>query len=169
MIQFDSLPTSLPSGDFPLIPKGVYKATIVKAEMKQPKDETRPPYLSLTWEVFDENNKSLGKVFDILSESTSEYVLYKISSFIKAIDVNLGKSFELKDLTKVSMGKTCKVAITIDERSEPHKNQVNIFYNPPYEKLVATAPTNGFTIDDEDVPFDTPDAEPASGTSKESY
>lgn len=166
-ISFDNLPNSIPGGDFPLIPKGKYKATIEKAEMKQPKDEQRPPYLSLVWNVFDENGKSLGKLFDNLTESDSDYVRFKIRSFIEAIDVNLGKTFELRDLTKVSVGKTCIISITIDDRGNQPKNQINIFDNPPYARVLE-AKKNDF-IQDDDIPFDTAEAEPSSANSKESY
>lgn len=166
-ISFDNLPNSIPSGDFPLIPKGKYKATIEKAEMKQPKDESRPPYLSIVWNVFDKDGKSLGKLFDNLTESDSDYVRFKIRSFIEAIDVNLGKTFELRDLTKVSVGKTCIVSITVDDKSNQPKNQVNIFDNPPYAKVLA--PAMNTPVEDDGIPFDTAEAEPTSGISRESY
>lgn len=166
-ISFDKLPDKLPNGNFALIPDGHYKATIEKAEMRQPKDLNRPPYLSLTWNVFNEKDKPIGKIFDIIAESSSEYVLYKLRCFVQAIDVNLGKTFELKDLTKVSVGKTCMISVTTDENSEPPKNQINIFSNAPYARYEETTAS-----ENDNFPFETPDQEPdrvATKTSRESY
>lgn len=153
MINFDKLPDELPKNEFPLIEKGIYTATIEKAEMKQPKDpNNKKPYLNLTWNIYDDNNQSLGKLYDIMTESENPYVQYKLKSFINALGVNLGQEFELKDLCKVSTGKTCKIAITIDEKSEPNKNTVNIFHQPPYAKVLVNPvednDTNPFVADE---------------------
>lgn len=150
MINFDSLPTNAPSGNN-IIPAGHYIGTIVKAEMKQPKDDTKPPYLSLTWDVKDDNGKGYGKLFDTISESESEYVRYKLRCFIAALDINLGKTFELRDLAKVSVGKVCEITVMVDEKSEPNKSQINLFATDMYKRIPKKVQEDFET--GEDLPF----------------
>ena len=131
-ISFDSLPNA-PQAN--LIPAGAYIATIEKAAMKQPKDDKKPPYLNLQLDIKDAEGKSYGKLFDIITESESEYMRYKLRCFIQAIDVNLGSVFELRDLTKVCVGKKCEVTVTVDEKSTPPRSQVNMFAADMYKRI----------------------------------
>ena len=131
-ISFDSLPNA-PQAN--LIPAGAYIATIEKATMKQPKDDKKPPYLNLQLDIKDTEGKSYGKLFDIITESESEYMRYKLRCFIQAIDVNLGNVFELRDLTKVCVGKKCEVTVTVDEKSTPPRSQINMFAEDMYKRI----------------------------------
>lgn len=157
MINFDKLPTDLPN-QYPLIDKGRYKAKVAKAEMKQPKNENKSPYLSVTWDVMNESGKSLGKVFDIFTESDNEYAQYKLKKFIEAIGIDLGGQFELRDLCKVATNKVCEIAVTIDDKNNPDqpRNQVNIFDKPPYKALEAYQ--NVTMPEDDGLPFSSKDA-----------
>ena len=150
-ISFDSLPNA-PQAN--LIPAGAYIATIEKATMKQPKDDKKPPYLNLQLDIKDAEGKSYGKLFDIITESESEYMRYKLRCFIQAIDVNLGNVFELRDLTKVCVGKKCEVTVTIDEKSTPPRSQINMFAADMYKRISNVVDP----FADTDIPFTIGDA-----------
>lgn len=150
-ISFDSLPNA-PQAN--LIPAGAYIATIEKAAMKQPKDDKKPPYLNLQLDIKDAEGKSYGKLFDIITESESEYMRYKLRCFIQAIDVNLGNVFELRDLTKVCVGKKCEVTVTVDEKSTPPRSQINMFAADMYKRISNIVDP----FADADVPFTMGDA-----------
>lgn len=160
MINFDKLPTSLENSPS-LIPEGTYKGTIEKAEMKMPKDESKAPYLSLTWNLVDKAGKNLGKLFDILSDSEKPAVQHKLYQFVTALEINLGSTFELRDLAKVAIGKTALVKVIIDKKSEPNRNQVNLFDNNCY------MPDPDKAVKDEDIPFNKESA--SDSNSAESY
>lgn len=150
-ISFDSLPNA-PQAN--LIPAGAYIATIEKAAMKQPKDDKKPPYLNLQLDIKDAEGKSYGKLFDIITESESEYMRYKLRCFIQAIDVNLGNVFELRDLTKVCVGKKCEVTVTVDEKSTPPRSQINMFAADMYKRISNVVDP----FADADMPFTMGDA-----------
>ena len=160
-INFNALPSDKPAGF--VIPKGQYKAVVEKAEMKKPKGEVvKPDYLNLQFALSDlQTGAPVGKLYDILSESDSEYVMYKIGRFMKALNINLGMSFELKDLAKIVANKTLVVDVTVDEKSEPKRNQVDIFSGGIYYSLeeilnpAAAAQTDSF----EGTPFGTDNTE----------
>lgn len=136
-INFNSLPTEVPSGQFPVIPEGKYKAMIEKAEMKQPKDSSKPPYLNIMWKVFNPDGSEAGKLFDMLTESDSRYMQYKIRKFMEALEINLGDSFELSDLCKVCQKGEAKVAVKVNKDSNNNdQSQVDIFDANMYAKLV---------------------------------
>lgn len=142
-INFNSLPTEKPAQGV-VIPTGQYIGTIKKAEMKQPKDETKPPYLNLEIDVMDEASATeMGKIWAILSESEHPLPRYQLSRFIKALELPITGEFELKDLTKMVTGKQLKLDITPEERNDgkaPQKSIVDvsadIFY--PMHETVAT-------------------------------
>ena len=168
-INFNALPQDKPAGA--TIPKGQYKAVIEKAEMKASKTEGKPPYLNLLYALSDiQTGAPVGKLYDIMSESDSEYVMYKIGRFMRALDINLGMSFELKDLAKVVANKTLVLDVTVDEKSEPKRNQVDIFSGGVFYSLAeilnpAAAPqTDSF----EGTPFDT-DQNATEGTPATEY
>lgn len=150
-ISFDSLPNA-PQAN--VIPAGAYIATIEKATMKQPKDNEKPPYLNLQLDIKDAAGKSYGKLFDIITESESEYMRYKLRCFIQAIDVNLGNVFELRDLTKVCVGKKCEVTIVVDDKSSPPRSQINMFAADMYKRISNVVDP----FDDTDLPFTMGDA-----------
>lgn len=156
-IHFDKLPDSLTPS---LIEAGRYKVRVDKAEMRTPKDDSKPAYLSLQLKVFSPENKELGVVFDIITESASKYMQYKLYRFMTACDVNLGNEFELRDLSKVVAGKIIEADIVIDDKSEPKRNQVNMF-SDCYWPLNATKSIDEFIPSNaDDVPFDENASEP---------
>lgn len=132
-INFDQLPDKpAPS----LIDKGKYLARIEKAEMKTPKANTtnKPDYLNLTLALKDETGNSKGKIFDIITESDSDYVRFKLKQLLQALNIKL-KSFELKDLPKLIQGKDLWVDVTIDDKQDPPRNTVDIFTGQVYYPL----------------------------------
>lgn len=110
MINFDTLPDNKP---FALPEEGTYIGLIEKAEMKQPKDTSKPMYLNLQIALTNAQGKSCGKVFDIITESEQSLARYKLGRFIKALELNLTGEMELKDLTKIVVNKKMLVDITI--------------------------------------------------------
>lgn len=135
-INFNSLPTEKPSNGA-LIPKGQYIATIEKAEMKQGKDETKPPYLNLQLGIMDEASETeMGKVFTILTESEHPLPRFQLSRLIKSLHLPIEGEFELKDLTKMVVGKKMRVDIVPEDTKDDEKptrsivdiNAGNIFY-----------------------------------------
>ena len=136
-INFDTLPGNNPMGQ--LIPEGTYFATIDKAEMKAPKnDPSKPDYLNLQYTITDANGKSYGKLFDMLTESDSDVVRYKLKRFITALEIPITGTFNLKDLTKIIVGKRFIVDITIQSdknRQYADKSVVDVFKNEIYYPL----------------------------------
>ena len=129
-INFDSLPQDNPFG---LPAPGVYKAKIVEAEMKAPKnDPTKPDYLNLKLTLFDKNDKNCGNIYDILSESDSSVVQYKISRFVRACGIPLTGSMELKDLAKLVKNKLIAVDVAHDKKSDTPRAQVDLFSREAY-------------------------------------
>lgn len=118
MISFDSLPTSRPNQT---IAKGTYYGTIETAEMKQPKDVTKPLYLNMLIALKNKEGKSVGKVYDMLSESDKDLVKYKLARFIKALGLDkvLTGSFELSDLCKIIKNKE----LIVDVMPEKQNNE----------------------------------------------
>ena len=112
-INFDTLPQENP---FALPTPGLYKATIDDAEMRRNKnDATKPPYLNLKYKLTDMEGKSKGVMFDILSESDSPVVGYKIARFCRACGIPLQGQIELSDLAKIVKGKEILVDVKIDD------------------------------------------------------
>ena len=154
-INFSSLPTEKPAMGF-VIPKGQYIGTIVKSEMKQGKDTTKPPYLNIEMEITDEaSNTAMGKVWAILTESEQPLPRYQLQRFINALHLPITGEFDLKDLTKMINGKKLRVDIAPEERTDGKEAQRSIvdvmagdiFY--PLTPSAATMPV------DEDTPFAT--------------
>lgn len=109
-INFDTLPSDKP---FQTPEPGCYIGLIEKAEMKQPKDTSKPMYLNLQIALTDAQGKSHGKVFDIITESEQSLARYKLGRFIKALELDLTGEMELKDLTKIVVNKKFLVDITV--------------------------------------------------------
>lgn len=166
-IQMDKVPDANP---FSLPAEGFYKFTVVKAEMKAPKDLAKPNYLNLTLSLVNANGQKCGNLFDILSESDKPAILFKIGQFIKAIGVNLGASFELKDLAKVVPGRTGVVEVEHTKQKDQSgkeivRAQVRLFGSECYwpisawdELITGSAPAAAaaadvpFNFSDEDAP-----------------
>ena len=178
-IHFDALPNTNPLANV-LIPEGRYTATISKAEMRLSKtDATKPPYLSITWDLKDEAGNNKGKLFDIITEPTASFTQYKLKRFIVALGLPITGEFELKDLTKIIIGKSCKLDVAIDTKSEPHRNQVEAFKGEIYYPLNATvatpepatttevAPEADFPVADEDMPWENGNAPTINATDAE--
>ena len=131
MINFNELPNSKPAG-FSTIAKGRYFGTIEKAEMKQGKDASKPPYLNITWNL-SKDGKPMGKFFDLITEpGDSDIPRYKLKRFIQALELPITGAFTLNDLAKMVPGKSAFIDITVDEKSEPARNQVDVFTGEIY-------------------------------------
>lgn len=140
-INYDSLPSTKPQSN---VPKGFYKATIVKAEMKTSKN-TGAQYLSIQSDITDDAGHT-GKLFDMLFDSEKEFLRYKLQRFLTALNLDLRGSFELKDLCKLINGKKYIVDVTIEEAKDgnPARNTVNSFENEiyyPISNWAALVPT----------------------------
>ena len=136
-IDFDALTSDINSQA--VIPAGRYKATVKKAEMRNPKDVSRPPYLSIVWTVKDDEGNNLGDIFDAFTEPDPEKPLiqYKLRCLIEALGLKVTK-FELRDLTKISVGKSCEIAIKLDESQETPRDVIDVFNKPPYKSVKKT-------------------------------
>ena len=129
-INFNELPNSKPIAS--LLAKGQYKAKVVKAEMKQGKDLAKPPYLSLQY-ALTKAGKSVGNFFDIITEpGDADIPRYKLKRFIEAFKLPITGDFTLQDLCKMVPGRECYIDITVDEKSEPNRNQVDVFTGEIY-------------------------------------
>lgn len=128
-INFDALPQDRPaSGN--LLAVGFYKAKVVKAEMKTPKNGGTD-YLELTLDLTDGNGKACGKFWERLFDSDKDLIRYKLMRFLYAIDADLaGSTFELKDLAKIVPNKEFIIDIGLDEKNERGpRNQTEVFKN----------------------------------------
>jgi Protein of unknown function (DUF669) len=129
-INFSNLPTKNP---FALPEPGVYRAIIEEAEMRNNKtDATKPPYLNLKYKLLNEDESSAGTMYDLISESDSSIVQFKISRFIQACGLPLTGSMELKDLAKIAKGRTIVVDVAHDKKSNPPRAQVDLFSRQAY-------------------------------------
>lgn len=130
-INFSSLPMDKPNA---LPENGTYYATIESAEMKQGKDTTKPPYLSIALALKDKHGKACGKIFDILSESDKELVQYKLARFLIALDLAKLGVFELIDLVKIIKNKQLIVDVKQEEAKDgyPAKAVVDVFAGSIY-------------------------------------
>lgn len=108
-INFDNLPSDKPYG---AAEPGCYIGLIEKAEMKQPKDASKPQYLNLQIALTNKDGKSCGKVFDIITESEHSLARYKLGRFVQALELDLSGEMELKDLTKIVVNKKMILDIT---------------------------------------------------------
>lgn len=152
-INFDNLPTSVEGGFGAIIPKGTYFATIERAEMKTPKDTTKPDYLNLMLKIKDAMGKDMGIVWDIISESTNQYAQFKLRRFVVALGIAItpGLVIELKDLAKIATG--VKMIVDINQDKE-NKNQIDIFSGDVYYHISETNTifgTDGLFVDATDA------------------
>ena len=149
MINFNELPNTKPAG-FSTIEKGRYLGTIEKAEMKQGKDPSKPPYLNITWNL-TKDGKPMGKFFDLITEpGDSDIPRYKLKRFIQALELPITGAFTLADLSKMVPGKSAYIDITVDEKSEPARNQVDVFTGEIYYSVneLTGVETNDTSVDE---------------------
>lgn len=175
MINFNTLPTQKPSNNT-ILPKGHYDAKITDAKMKQPKDPGKPEYLSMMFEVHDPISKEkVGDVFINLFESTAPLVLYQISRFIKALNLPITGDFELKDLSKMVVGKELEVDL-MPEEPQPGKTPQRTVLDISAECFYAKGsnPAEGSNSPEEDWEFPepltaAPDNPPTTAAPQSSY
>ena len=149
---------------------GYYYGKIVEATMKQPKDPSKSEYLNLTYDLYDCNKNKAGRMFDMIAESDKPFMIYKLQRFGQALGL-VGKSLELKDLTKIIVNKTIIFRVKI-EKNEQYgdravvdigdegiyysKTEASNFFEVEAPKPVAAAPQHitEDTTDDNSAPFD---------------
>lgn len=154
-INFNELPNGSPTV---LVEPGRYFAVIETAEMKQGKDPAKPPYLNMKLGLTDKGGKSKGKIFDIITESTHENVLYKLKRFILALNLPIAGEFDLKDLPKIVQGKKLIVDVTHDK--EGKKAIVDIFTNDIYYPVAeASELFEGWVMTEDSEVIEAPDAD----------
>lgn len=124
-INMNSLPTEKPSMSS-IIPKGCYLAKIDKAEMKTPKSGNAD-YFSAECSITDPaSNTGMGKFWINLFESEANLPRYQLRRFIEALGLNIQGEFELKDLTKITVGKSLLVDICPEDKPDPQRSIVDI-------------------------------------------
>lgn len=131
MINFSELPKESPN----MIPEAdVYKARIVEATMKAPKDMTKPAYLNLKYQLTKHDGTSAGTMFDMLFDSDSSTLQYKLGRFLRACNIPLQGAMELSDIAKLVGNKE----IVIDTKVTPAsgnfsaKAEVDVFSREAY-------------------------------------
>lgn len=124
-INFNSLPQEQPSA-FAVIPAGLYHAKIVKTDMKQGKDTSKPPYLNLQLNILNEAKERITTIWETLAESTSDLMGYKIRRMCEAAGLNLSGEVELADLGKMLADRELRVFLTIDTYQGKERNIVDI-------------------------------------------
>ena len=129
-INMNSLPTSRPSMSS-IIPKGCYLAKIVKSEMRTPKPKENgvqgPDYFVAECDITDPaSNTGMGKFWINLYESNANLPRYQLRRFIEALNLNIQGEFELKDLTKITTGKSLLVDICPEDKPNPQRSIVDI-------------------------------------------
>jgi hypothetical protein len=133
-IQFDQLPKESP---FALPKPDVYKAKIVEAEMRKakstnPDGSEKPPYLNLKYQLTDHAGKGCGAIYDIIAESTSNVVMYKIGRFAQACGIPLVGSMELSDMAKLVLNKEIVIDVNHDTKGQQPRAQVDLFTREAY-------------------------------------
>lgn len=164
-INFNSLPTEKPAiGN--VIPKGHYLAKIKKADMKTPRDETKPNYFSAECDVTDPvSGTAMGKFWINLYESEAPLVRYQLSRFITALKLPIQGDFDLKDLTKMVNGKELEVDIMPEEAKDGKKPQRSVV-DISNECFYPVGTLKNTVNDTTDMPFTT---EPETPTVQASY
>jgi hypothetical protein len=139
-IVFDQLPQEKPVPQ--LLDPGYYRAIITKAEMRTPKNGGND-YLSITCDVFNKEGKACGKFWDNFFDIDKDLPRYKIARFLRALDITLQGTFELKDLTKIVTNKQLVIDIGVDEKNDPPRNVVNLFDHDAYYPITEWASLGG--------------------------
>lgn len=133
-MNFDSLPNEKPAGF--VVPEGTYKGKISDAQMRQPKDTSKPMYLNFKIDLFDyKTGEKVGSIFDGLYESEANLLLYKLKRFMLATDIKLTQ-FELSDLAKLINGKEILVDVkTEKQEGRQERSVVDVTKNQIYYPL----------------------------------
>ena len=156
-ISFDTLPSAKPLNE---ITKGSYYATIEIAEMRNPKDSSKAPYLNMMFALKTAEGASAGKIYDILTDSDKDLLKYKLARFIKALKLDTTlTTFELADLCKIIKNKTLIVDVVpeIKDGVKTGRTVVDLFTNEIYypvsdAKLIfKDAPATLQVIDEDDA------------------
>lgn len=108
-INFDNLPQDAPG--FAKLEDGVYDAEIIKVEMRQGSNKTKPPFLNLTLKL-----AKGPKMFASFYESDKDFPKYMLNRLLKATGVQLQGTGTLADVGKVVAGKKLKVAVTTNDK-----------------------------------------------------
>ena len=127
-IQFDTLPTQNAFH----VEADVYLAHIEEAEMRKPKDPTKPAYLNLKYTLTRHNGKSAGVMFDGMYESDKQIVQYKLARFLQACGIPLKGTMELKDIASLVLNKDIVVDTKVDESGTQPRLQVDPFGREAY-------------------------------------
>lgn len=130
IINFNSLPDpNEKPANGTVIPKGMYLAKIVKAEMRTPRTG-KADYFSAECNIIDPTSgASMGKFWINLYESEAPLVRYQLSRFIFATGLRISGDFELKDLTKMVTGRELMVDICPEDRKDggtPQRSVVDV-------------------------------------------
>ena len=147
-INFDELPKTNESS-FTVLENGTYRCKIKDAKIPAGKD-----YLVVTFAVTGKNGQTTT-IFDNFFDSEKQLPRYKLAQLIRALQIPLTGSFELKDLPKIIVGKELMAAIK-QEQNEGYsaRNVINAFddeiFSPIVSKEIGSNPPA-----DGDVPFDT--------------
>lgn len=141
-MNFDRLPNDKPAGF--VVPEGTYKAVIADAQMRQPKDTSKPMYLNFKLDLFNyKTNEKVGTIFDGLYESEASLLLYKLKRFMVATNIKL-TDFELSDLAKLINGKEVLVDVkTEQQEGRPARSVVDVTKNEIYYPLSEAATVFG--------------------------
>jgi hypothetical protein len=133
-INFNELPDNA-GGQDP--ESGTYYIKIESAEMKQPKEMTKPQYLAMRYTLSDRNGKKAGTIFDNLFESNHEAPKFKLKRFILALELPIEgeQSFELADLAKIVVGKELIGKVEKDDSKSSYKSQIAIFEDKVFYSL----------------------------------
>lgn len=149
-VNFDAMPDTKPSGA--KIAKGQYKAHIDSATMTQGQDLSKPQYILMVLTITDpQTNVVLGKVWDGLYESTSEFIQYKTKRIAVACGLKLSGDVEFSDIAHLIAGNDILVDITIDKNDDT-KSIVDIFSADIYYPLDGKKEEITFESED-DTPF----------------
>ena len=152
-INFDALSNSK---GYNIPEPGTYLATIESAEMKQGKDVSKPMYLNVKYKLTNKDGKSVGTIFDILTESEHQLMQYKLKRFLLAIGISFEGEFELKDISKLCVGKQLIVDVKKEDAKDNMRERAvvdlftgDIFYNIKEAKdIFGEAHTDTINADD---------------------
>ena len=125
-INFNTLPKN--GGNMnTVVDEGIYYITIEKAFMKEGKDKTKKPYLNMLLALTNKEGEAKGKIWDMIADSDSDIVRYKLRRFIEALAIPITGEFELSDLPKVVIGKKMLGHIVTDTRGPSPKSVIGVF------------------------------------------
>ena len=155
MPNFDTLPKKNPNN----IEAGIYQFVVKTAEMRSPKDTSRPDYINVKLDLFDKCGNSVGSIYDGQFDSDNAAMQYKLSRFVHAIGLDLQGNVTLEQISKLLVGRTGAVSVTMqkDQRDGSQKPAVDVFGSDiywtkvEYEAMQIEQPTD---TGSEELPFD---------------